>query len=112
MINKHVGFLPSFKSGARGRAGIVLMAAILLTALYVRTVRTETARPQVAHPEARLTVELRMNATEQEVQEAYFAFGTGKTGMMVIPYPNSGIHEYLRAHVGQRFQVIFIPLED
>ena len=49
----------------------------------------------------------RVSATDQEAQEGYFAIDQQT---MVVVKPNSPLHHYLRAKVGQRLRITVEPV--
>lgn len=86
---------------------LVLVAVILLT-LCTGTVSTDSA--QINHPAGILTIEQKLNATEEEARLCYFALGTGRGALVLSPSPKSDVCVYFRAHVGQRMRATFVPL--
>jgi hypothetical protein len=48
----------------------------------------------------------RLGATDQEAQEGYFAIDSET---MIVVRPESSVHQYLRARVGQRVRITIVP---
>ena len=60
----------------------------------------------VAAQQQGFTVSGRINATDQEAQEGYFALDPQT---MLVVKPGSEIHAYLRGKVGQRVRITIEP---
>jgi hypothetical protein len=75
-----------------------MQLAMILAALVVAAL----AGGVVMARQASIAVQGRVSATEQESDEGYFAVGSET---MIVAKPQSGLHQWLRAHNGQHVRV-------
>ena len=67
---------------------------------------------QIDNPRGTVTIVRRLNATDQEAQEGYFALGVSRQdGLMIVVDPKTDMADFLRAKVGRMVKVVIEDAE-
>lgn len=97
-------FVPPKDRGTLIWSSIFALALMLVGIFFAPRVARAA---QLDHPRACLTIERRLNATDQEKEEGYFTLGAGQEALVLIAHPrNAPLLTFLRAKVGSPVRLV------